>query len=1163
MDWFSLTPESITGVAQVALAATIALYLFRIPNKTSVLWLLAFSLLGETIHHAIKFAEFSFPYLYPSVGGLLFLPSFVIYVLIITFAYNFKEHIHKREASLLIPTIITIGLILSGLILYVFLSSKPHDEISGSQFILYAALFYLLFTSLWGIVILIRKAVFFSGRFKSNPRPLTEKFVGHDKYIQPDLSAARSCIGFAAILSIKIIILLSAVLSQYEIISASTRVYANLILHVVYLCGLTVVIMDHVQHPTSLQAKLISITLSLALLILSVSALTTHSTHALLDRSQSLLADQQEYTFTPLGGGYTVEKQRGIERPVQGTAVPFEQEENITFLLPFGFEFNQNVWTTAYINKHGLVAFQSPFHLNDDEEFYMSQTDHHYVPTLSRQFINHSEVIAPLFIRAKNTNSDSLYISSDEESITFTWKYVQQNTEQIETYIDANAQQSSFALTLFQDGRFVLGHIDINAFLYDGAVGFHTGTTTDRASIHYVSITAPNDVSVQANQSYIIDNFQQFRAGIHNEVTRMLWILIGSILLIGTVFPLISRASIFIPLKYLREGSHKIEQGDLQTRVPVLSKDEIGYVTYHFNKMAESLQDAQQNLISHNENLEKEISARTEEVTLQKRQIEIQARELIEMDEIKSRFFANISHEFRTPLNLIMGPVQLALEGKYGELDPTLKQHHSVILNESQRLLKLINQLLDLSKFDAGMLTLNASPINMVELVDRIVRNFSSRASTENKSVHFRSEVDHLTAPFDQEKIENICYNLLDNAFKFTSSGGKILVSIDVTNRDGQPHMHLSVKDTGAGIPPEHLPTIFNRFQQVDKPQAGSQRGTGIGLALVEKLVILHAGTIDVESEPGFGTTFNIYLPVPEKHERDHLRDDTASTTLKVSPQNKRTTATSPGSAETSILIPLLDTNAPHVLVVDDDEKFRALIHEYLHDHYHIEEAINGVEGLKKAHQRPPHVILSDVMMPEMDGIKFCASVKSDPDLSHIPFIMLTAKASVESRIEGIEQGADDYLAKPFHAGELHALIKNRLDQRRHLIEKYSDMVRLESSEIVVDSAEGAFVKDVMRSIEKNLGDNLYSVERLADDVEVSVRDLQRKLRKILDKTPKDLILHTRIDRAKQLLSQKYGTNQQIARVVGFRRADHFAKVFKKYTGFTPGEFGSQDKNET
>ena len=1166
MDWIWLTPESITGVAQVALAVILALYLFRIPNKTRVLWLLAFSLLGETIHHAIKFVEFSFPYLYPSVGGLLFLPSFAIYVLIITFAYHFKGHIYKRESSIVIPVSVILGLIILGFICFVFFSSKPHNEIYGSSLILYAALFYLLFTSSWGIIILVRKAIFFRNRYKAAPQTPSENLVGNKRYTQPDMSAMRSCIGFSVILSIKIVILLSAALSEYEIITATTRIYANLILHVIYLCGLTVVIMDHIQHPTSLQAKLIGITLSLALLILSASALTTHSTQALLERALSLVQDQQMYLFNPnQSGGYTVTHQPYTDNLNPGEPVAFEQDENLSIPLPFEFTFNQQAWDSVFVNKNGVVAFGHPFVLEEEDEFFMSQTYHHYTPTISRQFLMHDGLIAPLLIRTRNKKSDSLFISQGIESITLTWKYVQQNIDRIAVYVNPNNQHNSFSLTLYRDGSFTLAHIDINAFVYDGVIGYYHSGLEAGSTVQYANAYDSSTFPVSATHSYVIDNFQQFRSGIHDEVTRMLWILLGSIVLIFTILPLISRTSIFIPLAYLREGSRKIEQGELQTRVPVLTKDEIGYVAYHFNKMATSLQDAQQNLMSHNENLEKEVSLRTEEVTRQKHQIEIQARELMEMDEIKSRFFANISHEFRTPLNLIMGPVQLALQGKYGDLDPTLQQHYHVILNESQRLLKLINQLLDLSKFDAGMLSLNTKPTDLVELLDRIVRNFSSRASMEGKTLHFHPELAHLTAPFDQDKIENVCYNLLDNAFKFTSAGGKIRVSLAIEIKDQQPQARLSIQDTGTGIPPEQLTRIFDRFHQVDISRPGSIPGTGIGLALVEKLIHLHKGHIQVESQPGFGSTFTVYLPIPDEYERADLYEANPNQALVLDAMENLTDKPQsfPHSLRSSFPLPNHDEKTPLVLVVDDDEKFRALLREYLLEYYQIEEAAHGVEGLKKARSRPPQIIISDVMMPEMDGIQFCEAVKSDADLDHIPFIMLTAKASIESRIEGIEKGADDYLAKPFHPDELHALIKNRLEQRKHLIEKYADLLRLESSDIVVDSAEAAFIKDVMRSIEKNIDDNLYSVERLAEDVEVSVRDLQRKLRKLIAKTPKDLILHTRIDRAKQLLAQRYGTNQQIARLVGFRRADHFAKVFKKYTGLTPGEYSNRSNTRT
>ena len=712
-------------------------------------------------------------------------------------------------------------------------------------------------------------------------------------------------------------ILIAAVLSNYDVITASARIYTNLILHVIYLCGLTVVIMDHIPHTTSLQAKFIGITLSLVMLLLSVSALSTHSTRSLLERSQSLVPDQQEYVFTPQReGGYKIIRQAYQMTSQQSHAIPFEHHENLALRLPFSFSFDQQKRDSVFVNRNGIIAFTSPFYMQESDAFYMSQSYHHYSPTLSRQFVKKTPTIAPLFIRTLTTPSDSLHISQNEDYITFTWKYIQQDISGISSYVYTHPQFNSFFVTLYKDGRFILGHIDINAYLYDGALGYQYGSNSMDASKHTTFHTSGfSSLPAEASTEFIVDNFQQFRTDIHHEVTRMLWILLGAIMVIFGLFPLISKTSIFKPLENLIEGSRRIEAGDLETRVPVLTRDEIGEVTYHFNRMTESLQEAQQKLISHNENLEKEVSARTEEVVKQKHQIERQARELMEMDEIKSSFFANISHEFRTPLTLIMGPAQLALDGHYGELDSTLQRNHEMILSESKRLLTLINQLLDLSKFDAGMLTLNAYPVNLVELIDRIVRNFSSRASMEDKTIHFNSSIPHLVAPLDREKIENICYNLVDNAFKFTSSGGKILVSLEVTQKEDLPIAFLSVKDTGIGIPQEKLSKIFDRFHHAPKSTRG---GTGIGLALVEKLVLLHSGTIEVESTPGFGTTFFVSLPIPKANERSLLHQqmpapflqETSFTLRSASPSRAETTSDAPDTAST-------------VLIVDDDEKIQ------------------------------------------------------------------------------------------------------------------------------------------------------------------------------------------------------------------------------------------------
>ena len=1181
MDWFRLTPESITATGQIILAATIALYLFSIKKKNLVLWLLALSLVAETLHHTIKWVEFSFPYAYTSMGGLLALPSFFIYTVLIAFAYVYKGKLYMRESYIVLAISGTISVLLTGAVLAIFFSNQPHDAIPYAERFFYIIVIFLMISSTWAIVVLLRKARFFTARFRLQQHTITQARIGDLKYIQPDLAASRSCIAFATIFSIKLVILGMAILSQYDVITESARIYANLVLHILYLCGLMVVIIDHANHPTSLQVKLVGLTLSIALLLFSVAALSAHSTRSLLEQTASYVTPQHQYLFTPgPNNAYTVTHENMAHSSPESQTEAFANRENIPVTLSFPFPFYGQQWRTIYVNRHGVISFIEAFHAREPGVYYMNQAYPHYVPSLSRQIPADIPLIMPLFHRSKSLATDSLSILESDDSVTLTWLGIQQQTEDIDPYIGARPRESSFFARLYHDGRIVIGHLDLDVYLYDGHVGIQPGNSRNSRAIHYLESDLDLPLStVSANQGIVLDYFRRFRTEIHDEVARLLWFMVVAVVLILAVFPLIAQSSIFRPLRYLLDGVQVVNEGHYDVQVPVLTHDEIGYVTHNFNGMVTSLREAQQTLLAHNENLEKEVAARTEEVVQQKQQLEIQADQLREMDAIKSRFFANISHEFRAPLNLIINPIEFALSGKYGAINPVLQRHHEVILNESERLLRLINQLLDLAKFDAGRLELQKKNLDLVPFVERIVHSFESRAISEEKTLRFRSSEASLVGGFDMEKMENIFYNLIDNALKFTNEGGKVLVSIEpveqpATNSD-TPQVRMAVQDTGRGIPPEHIERIFDRFSQADTTAGSSiHPGTGIGLALVQKLVALHEGTINVDSDVGFGTTFTIEMPL--------LLSDDTSETFDASPSHEL----SAGAPESDIDPPSIPSHVEHaerppipslyatapdeeriekstrVLIVDDDHHFRALICEYLDTFYTVEAAENGRKGLEKARTHPPDIIISDVLMPEMDGLEFCDAVRADPKLDHIPFIMLTAKASIESRIEGLEQGADDYLAKPFNPNELYACITNRLTQRRLLIEKYTGMVRLEASNIVVDSADAAFIKDVVQIVDASLNDPGFNVGRLAGDMEVSERDLQRKLRRLLDKSPKDVITQARIDRAKQLLAQQFGTNQQIARMTGFRRADHFARVFKKHTGLTPGEYANQQTSQ-
>ena len=560
--------------------------------------------------------------------------------------------------------------------------------------------------------------------------------------------------------------------------------------------------------------------------------------------------------------------------------------------------------------------------------------------------------------------------------------------------------------------------------------------------------------------------------------------------------------------------------------------------------MMDSLREAHEALVRHAGNLEEEVALRTEEIRQQKEVLEEQAERLREMDEIKSRFFANISHEFRTPLNLIMGPLQSILAGDYGPIDEKLQHRHEVMLYESRRLLRLINQMLDLSKLEAGQMELALQPTDLVPLLRHITHSFSSRAEMENKSLTFHSEVETLVGHVDSGRIEEIGYNLIDNALKFTEAGGKVRITLDT---DGSDHAVITVQDTGCGIAPEHLDQIFDRFQQVKTAASNEQgTGTGIGLALVQELVYLHEGTIDVTSEPGFGSTFTIRLPIDPSLQTVPAKRSDVRPEIDVQ-------AVKAAFSTTSTALP--DLTLPLVLIVDDDNEFRAFLREYLEEAYRIEEAEHGKAGLEAAIKHPPHLIVSDLMMPEMDGIAFCEAVRRHDDLDHIPFVLLTAKASIESRIAGLEHGADDYLSKPVDPRELRTRIQNLLDQRRRLIEKYTEMVRLGPEEITVESADAELLKRVMEIIESRLSDAAFSVTLLAEEMGMSVRDLQRKLKKLLDQGPKELITHHRIEWAKQLLAGRAGTVSQIAYKVGFSRPEYFMRIFKQHTGVTPGQF--------
>ncbi len=528
----------------------------------------------------------------------------------------------------------------------------------------------------------------------------------------------------------------------------------------------------------------------------------------------------------------------------------------------------------------------------------------------------------------------------------------------------------------------------------------------------------------------------------------------------------------------------------------------------------------------------------------------LEAENVKALEHAKSRFFANISHEFRTPLTLILGPAE---ELQSVQPDEASRNKLSMLHRNAQRLLRLINQLLDLSKIDAGGMKLQTTPGNIVPFVKGIAQSFESSAGRRGVALNVETETYEIELYFDQDKMEKILTNLVSNALKFTPEGGAVNVRVALSASGTADSVDVIVEDTGIGIPEEELPHIFDRFYQVDASQTREQDGTGIGLALTKELVEMHHGTITVKSEVGKGTEFTVSFPLGKEHLRP---EEIVDVSQERQPSIREENAAVPSEGE-SIPLPLTEEQTqeqPLVLIVEDNADVRKYIRGYLAPTYQVFEARDGAEGVEKARDSIPDLIISDVMMPKMDGYALCRTLKLDEKTSHVPVILLTAKAGQENKIEGLETGADDYLTKPFEAKELLVRVKNLIDLRRKLRERFSVGQVLKPGEIAVTSVDDAFLRKVMGIVEQRLGEESFSVEDLAGEAGMSRSQLHRKLTALSGQSPSDFIRYMRLHRAMELLKKNAGAVSEIAYTVGFSGVSYFTKCFKDQFGTLPSE---------
>jgi signal transduction histidine kinase/DNA-binding response OmpR family regulator/ligand-binding sensor domain-containing protein len=553
-------------------------------------------------------------------------------------------------------------------------------------------------------------------------------------------------------------------------------------------------------------------------------------------------------------------------------------------------------------------------------------------------------------------------------------------------------------------------------------------------------------------------------------------------------------------------------------------------------------------LVREKQLLEQIILERTKEIKNKNLQLREQSKKLEELDKMKSHFFANISHEFRTPLTLITGPLEQMLSSPR-EDEGEQKKKMRLMLRNSRRLLSLINQLLDLSKFDSGKMKLRASQQNIVPFLKGIVESFDSLAVQNELNLEFHSQEEDITLYFDGEKIEKAVCNLLINAIKFTPPGGKITVTLEIKKDIPPGSLEISVGDTGIGIPLAQLEHIFDRFYQAQGLMEHAHKGSGIGLALTKELVSLHHGEISVHSWEGKGSEFTIRLPLGDAHLEPEEIARQPGTPLKPEGPEKdpdfyRMEKEEEEADQTTD--DDLEQEKNIILVVEDSADVRSYIRSAIEPHYQMMEAKDGREGIKKAQETIPDLIISDVMMPGIDGYELCRVLKNDVKTSHIPVILLTARAAEDDIIAGLETGADDYITKPFNTRILCARIKNLIDLRQQWQQKMQRQLTLQPAEIPVSSVDETFLKDLQKLIEKNLSDELFSVEQLGKELYMSRATLYRKVMALTGEPPREFIKSYRLKRGAQLLKANFGNVTEVSVEVGFSSTAYFTKCFKE-----------------
>jgi signal transduction histidine kinase/ligand-binding sensor domain-containing protein/DNA-binding response OmpR family regulator len=527
-----------------------------------------------------------------------------------------------------------------------------------------------------------------------------------------------------------------------------------------------------------------------------------------------------------------------------------------------------------------------------------------------------------------------------------------------------------------------------------------------------------------------------------------------------------------------------------------------------------------------------------------------------ELDMMKVKFFTNVSHEFRTPLTLILTPIERLLKKTS---DPEQQGQFQLIYRNGRRLMNLVNQLLDFKKLEVYETKLNPTKGDIIAFIKETVLSFSDLSEKKNIKLSFSSSVERCDTFFDHDKLEKILFNLLGNAFKFTLENGLVTVKVGEVQEGAERLLQIDVSDTGIGIPKNKIDKIFEPFFQTDVPKNIVNPGSGIGLAITKEFVRIHGGRLEVVSEVGRGSSFKVMLPLREIPGEEEVSDILEEIGMpeeveEASIQNS-IAAADPNERYVGA------TKKKSLLLIDDNDDFRFYLRDNLKFHYTIHEAGNGADGWDLVLSVQPDLIVSDIMMPEINGIELCAKIKSDERVSHIPVILLTARSSPEQRIEGLKTGADDYITKPFNFEVLEARINNLLEQREKFQKTFRKTLEVKSSELQITPLDVKFIEKAVKVVEAHVSSPDFSVEDLGMELGISRAYVFKKILALTGKTPLEFIRTIRLQHAAQLLEKSQLSVREVAYKVGFNNPKYFTKYFKEQYSILPSDYAASKKD--